>query len=192
MLGDWEHDVTDRLITARVEHDSFPGRTFELLVSDGGEVLRISLEVDPGRRHLDAITTRQLHEVPLGALSRAVRRAVLVEGLDVLGAAGVKSSPELKRRSRNDAAKDRPRRRRREELSDAFLAEIARDYLAAAVDDPATALEAVGMKHGYAAATIRSYRDKARARGLFESKGRGVPGGHLTPQGEAALKEAGR
>jgi hypothetical protein len=187
----WESDMSDRVITARAKVNDlrFEGRTFELLLREDGDVLRVSIEVDQDRIDVDAITSRQLREVPLGAIAQQVRKVVLVDGLAVFDAAGFHPSPAMQRHAEVTVENRRPRRRRRNDLTDGFLAQVASAYLAAAVRDPATSLEVVGRTFGYSPDTVRAFRDKARARKLYRSNGRGRPGGQMTAKGLAALAE---
>lgn len=167
------------VLKVQATHVDFPGRTFELDVTEDGRVRRFVMEVTTDDD--DEVTSRQLRAVPLGELS-AVARQRLLDHLE--DSPAWVTSPKLRRDLRTRAGA-----RRKDPPDNAFLATIARDYIAASMEDPATALKEVGKMRGYAPGTVRAFRDQARKRGLYQSHGRGKPGGRLTPKGRAALKE---
>ena len=70
--------------------------------------------------------------------------------------------------------------RRRSELTDAFLEEIAREYLVRGRGYAA----AISFERGVSSRTVIGWIEKARARGILTGRGKGAHGGEIIPAAE--------
>jgi hypothetical protein len=161
----------------QLEHDDWPGWSFGLDLAASGGVLAVRIESTvEGRRSGERLTARRLRELPLADLALAARAAVALDGEGTVFEEEMTGN--LRRRESGTAP-----------LTDAQLASAMRVYVDAVADGFTTAEAA--RRFYVSEATMVDYRNRARRRGLFQSLGRGRPGGQLTSKGWAALKEAG-
>jgi hypothetical protein len=170
-VGYSKGDATGFVLT----HDEWPGWTFELDVAASGGVLSLTIATTPeGRRDGERLNARRLRSIPFSDLVLAARADAAWREY---GGVFEDVTDAVLRRSEGG----------RRGLTDRDLVKAMMVYLDECAAGNST--QEAANRMNVSKSTMHGYRNEARRRGLFESRGPKRPGGQITPKGWAALKE---